>query len=78
MLVELMNGCMKIDVRFEHSDSEYDDNVCLHFTEPCHDDERVFRAAETNLYLTAGEARKLANALLSVAEDSDYASTDAA
>lgn len=77
MLVEILNGSLQINIRYEHTDSTYDDNVCLCFKEPCHDDEKLFRANETNLFLTPKEARTLAKALLAVAEQSDFASHDA-
>lgn len=76
MLVEILNGSMHINIEYDPSDSQYDDNICLCFSEPCEDDERVFRFNETHLYLTPNEARKLAQALLAVAEHSDYESQD--
>lgn len=77
MLVDLLNGQLKINIRFTPSDSTFDDNICLCIEEPCHEDEKVFRAEQTNLFLTPDEARSLAEALLAAAELSDYASKDA-
>lgn len=76
MLVKLINGALLVNINFETSDSEYDDNICLCFEEPCHEDEHILRAEQTNIYLTAKEARNLAEALLNAANYSDLASTD--
>lgn len=76
MRIKLLKGALLVQIQFEKSDSEYDDNICLCFEEPCHDDERIFRGDQTHLYLTANEARNLANALLVVAEESDVSSKD--
>lgn len=76
MIVKLINGALMVKVNFETSDSEYDDNVCLCFEEPCHEDEKIFRAEQTNIFLTPKEARNLAQALLKAANHSDLASTD--
>ena len=76
MLVKLINGALLVNIHFEPSDSEYDDNICLCFEEPCHEDEHIFRAIQTNLFLTPAEARNLAQALLDAASHSDFASKD--
>lgn len=76
MRIKLLKGALLVQIQFEKSDSEYDDNICLCFEEPCHDDERIFRGDQTHLYLTANEARNLANALMVVAEESDVSSKD--
>ena len=55
---------------------EFDDNICLKFHEPCIDDARIFRASETNLYITPQKARDLAEILLKAAEASDLSSHD--
>jgi hypothetical protein len=71
MPISLLDDSLKVDIFFEVSDCEYGDNVCVQITEECPDDEKVFRADETNLFLTAAQARQLAEALLKAAEDSD-------
>jgi len=76
MRISLLNDCMRVDVFYEKTDSEFDDNICLSFTEPCPDDEKVFNANESNIYLTTREARQLAQALLAAAEESDIRSRD--
>jgi hypothetical protein len=76
MKIELLGGCLVVDLFFEENDSEFDDNVCLRFTEPCSTDEWLFKAGETNIFLTAVEARHVAQALLKIAEESDVRSKD--
>ncbi len=76
MKIELLGGCLVVDIFFEETDSEFDDNVCLRFTEPCPADERLFKANETNIFLTTVEARQIAQTLLKIAEESDLRSKD--
>ncbi len=76
MEIKLLGGELILDICYEKSDKEYDDNICLSFKEPCLDDTRIFRASETNLLITSQEARKLAALLLKAADASDRASHD--
>ena len=76
MEFELLGGELIVKICYENLDKEYDDNVCLIFNEPCLDETRIFRAAETNLFITPQEARKLAEMLLAAAEASDRHSKD--
>jgi hypothetical protein len=76
MIVKLINGALLVKINFEISDSEFDDNVCLCFEEPCLEEEKLFRADQTNIFLTPKEARDLAQALINAANHSDLASTD--
>ena len=71
-----LNGALVVEINYEKSDSEYDDNICLCFEEPCPENERMFRANQTNFFVTPQEARLLAEALLQAAEHSDIASKD--
>jgi hypothetical protein len=77
MKIELLGGCLEVDIFFEETDTEFDDNICLRFTEPCSPDECLFRVGETNIFLTAIEARQVAQSLLKIAEESDLRSRDA-
>ena len=77
MLIALLNGALVVQIKLEKTDISFDDNICLCFEEPCHDDEKIFRGEQTHLYLTAAEAREMATALLTVAEESDIYSQDA-
>ncbi|PKO06054.1 MAG: hypothetical protein CVU41_08045 [Chloroflexi bacterium HGW-Chloroflexi-3] len=76
MEIKLLGGELIVNICFENSDKEFDDNICLSFFEPCLDDTRIFRASETNLYITPQEARELAGILLKAAEASDLSSHD--
>ena len=76
MKIELLGGCLVMDIFFEENDSEFDDNVCLRFIEPCSTEEWLFKAGETNIFLTAVEARQVAQTLLKIAEESDLRSKD--
>jgi len=70
MRIELLDGCLTVSVYFERQDSEFADNICLSFLEPCAEDEKIFKADETNLFLSVKEARTLARALLLAADES--------
>ncbi len=76
MEINLLGGELIVNICYENSDKEFDDNICLSLKEPCLDDTRIFRAAETNLYITPQEARELAEMLLKAAEASDLSSHD--
>jgi hypothetical protein len=52
----LLDGSLKLNIFYEESDTEFEDNICLSFTEDCPEDEKVFKADETNIYLTPEEA----------------------
>ena len=70
MAILLLDDTLQIEVHYEQEDGDLRDNVCLRIREDCPDEERLFRAEETNVYLTARQARELANALLNAAEHS--------
>ena len=74
MAVELMNGSLQVDVFFDQKDKHYDDNICICIQEHSEEDEKVFYAEETNLFITPEEARQFAKILLDAAEQSSHAS----
>lgn len=76
MEIKLIGGELLVNINFEKSDSDYDDNICLCFHEPCPEETKLFRAKETNIFITPEEARTLATILMEVAEASDRASQD--
>ena len=76
MEYELLGGELIVKICYENLDKEFDDNICLSLKESCPDETRIFRAAETNLFITAEEARKLAEMLLTAADSSDRHSRD--
>jgi len=71
MTISLIDNSLKVNIFFEISNCEFGDNVCFQIIENCPDDEKVFRADETNLYLTAAQTRQLVAALLKAAEESE-------
>lgn len=70
MSLFLLDNSLQVQVFYEAMDSEFEDNICVRFVEICPEDEKVFRAGETNLYLTAAQARQLAFALENAAVES--------
>ena len=76
MSIFLLEGSLKVNVYFEKTDSAYEDNICLCIKEDCPDDEKLFIADETNIFLTPKQARDLALALNQAAEVSVARSTD--
>ena len=74
MALELLNGSLKIDIYFDKDDKEYDDNICVSLKEYGPDDEKIFYAGETDIFITPDEARKLAEMLIAAAESSSQGS----
>ncbi len=66
----LLDDTLSVEVFYEPKDKTFCDNICIRFWESCPEDEKVFKAGETNLFLTPGEARKLAELLARAAETS--------
>jgi hypothetical protein len=62
MTVTLLDGSLKLDV---------DDHICLKIIEDCPEEEKVFYAGETNIYLTAEQAQQISDALLKAVSQSD-------
>ena len=74
MAIELLNGSLKIDVYFDKDDKEFDDNICVSLKEFGPEDEKIFYAGETDIFITPDEARKLAEMLTAAAESSSQGS----
>jgi hypothetical protein len=68
MEINLLDNSLKIEVFFDPQDENFSDNICLRIKENCPDEERVFRAEESNLYLTRQQACQLADLLLNAAK----------
>ena len=73
MSIEILSGSLHVDVFYEHSDSIFDDNICVSLKEFCPEDEKILYAGETNIYVTAEQARGLAKLLLKAADLSSHA-----
>lgn len=68
MFVLLLDNSLKVEVYCDDMDSEFEDNVCISFVETCPDDEKIFRAGETNIYLTPKQAEQFGNLLVRAAK----------
>jgi hypothetical protein len=71
MSIFLLDGSLRVKIFFEKSDNDYDDDICITIEEDCPDDEKLFIADETNIYITPKQARELALALNQAAEISE-------
>ncbi len=74
MAIELLDGTLQVGVFFENKDNEFEDNICICFKEDCPEDEKIFYAGETNIYITPDQARELADQLTKAAEQSSHGS----
>jgi hypothetical protein len=71
MTITLLDGSLKMDVFYDCKDSQFDDHICIKVVEECPEDEKIFFAGETNIYLTAEQARQIAKDLLHAIEQSE-------
>jgi hypothetical protein len=63
MSVSLLDNSLKVGIYFEESDREFEDDICISFSEDCPSEEKIFRADETNIYITPDQACLLLLAL---------------
>ena len=68
MAIYLLDNTLKVEIIYEANESTYDDNICVCIIEECPEDEKIFRYDESNLYLTAEQARQLARMLKAAAD----------
>jgi hypothetical protein len=54
--ITLLDGSLKLRIYYDDSDSEFEDDICLSFQEDCVEAEQLFRADETNVYITPEQA----------------------
>jgi hypothetical protein len=74
MPITLLDGSLQLDVFYDCKDSQFEDHICLKILEDCPEDEKIFYAGETNIYLTAEQAKQISAALLkAVAQSSKKA-----
>lgn len=62
--ITLLDESLRVRIYYDGDDCDYDDNVCVSIIEDCPEDEKIFIAGETNLYLTPDQAKELAMALI--------------
>ena len=67
MTIHLLEGTLEVDIFYECDDQDLDDNVCIKIVERCPPEERLLRAGETHIFLTAVQARELGEMLLTAA-----------
>lgn len=67
MAIYLLDNSLKVEIYYDEMDEAYGDNICISLTEDCPTDERLFRADETNIYLTPEEACQFAKMLQAAA-----------
>jgi hypothetical protein len=70
MTVNLLDGSLKLDVFYDCKDSQFEDHLCLKIIEECPEEEKIFNAGETNIYLTAEQAQQISDALLKAVHQS--------
>jgi hypothetical protein len=70
MPIYLLDDTISLNIYYDQTDCQYEDNVCLSFYEDCPQEEKIFRAGQTNIYLTREQARRIAEALLKAASES--------
>jgi hypothetical protein len=63
MSISLLDNSLKVTVYFEESDRDFEDDICISFEEDCPAEEKIFRADETNIYITPDQACLLVLAL---------------
>ncbi len=74
MAIELLNGSLNVDIYFDKEDKEFNDNICISLKEYGPEDEKIFYAGETDIFITPDEARKLSEMLIAAAERSSQGS----
>jgi len=70
MGISLLDNSLSVEVYFEKTDADLDDNICLCITESCPEDEKLFRAQKTHIFLTVKEAGTLDQALVDAVDSS--------
>lgn len=71
MAVKILDGSIIFEAFIDHEDAEFEDDVCLRFTETCPEEEKVFYGGENNLYVTREQARKIAVEILKALDETD-------
>jgi hypothetical protein len=54
--ITLLDGSLKLRIYYDDGDSEFEDDICLSFREDSVEAEQLFRADETNVYITPEQA----------------------
>jgi SAM-dependent methyltransferase len=73
MQILLLDDNLIVNIFCDNPDQAHEDNICIQWVEKRPDEERMFRASETNIYLTPEQAAQFAEALSTAAADSKLA-----
>jgi hypothetical protein len=68
--LKLLDDSLLVKVFYERTDSDFDDDICIRFQEDCPEDEKLFKAGETNIFLTPDQANQFALLLIEAAKQS--------
>jgi hypothetical protein len=63
MYVYLLDRSLRVEVYYDETDRGFEDNICVSLVEECPDEEKIFKADETNIYLTCEQASHLVKAI---------------
>lgn len=69
-VIPLLDESLQLEIFYEGSDCDLDDNICVRITESCLEEEKIFVHDESNLYLTADQANAIIAALQKAVEKS--------
>jgi hypothetical protein len=61
---------LRVEVVYDNSDCDFEDNICIQIIEECPENEKVFVHDETNLFITPEQAIQLARLLSAAAQTS--------
>lgn len=70
MEISLLDDSLQVEICYDASDCEFEDNILVRFVEACPEDEKIFRHDETNIFLTPDQALALAENLIKAARAS--------
>jgi hypothetical protein len=70
MSIRLLEDSLKVNIYYDKTDCGFDDNICVSIVEDCPEEEKIFRAVETNMYLTPEQAIQLIQALTAATSES--------
>ncbi len=70
MSIHLLENTLEVNIYYDEKDCAYDDNICVSILEDCPEEEKLFRANETNMYLTPEQAVQLIQALTAATSES--------
>lgn len=56
MSISILENSLKLDIFLDETDAGFEDNICVRIEEDCPEEEKLFKADETNIYITADEA----------------------